>query len=91
MLFRLLPLLWALGWGVSVGKPCNNYFLVCCGLVGLVDTSLLGFQILVFGELVSQVRVLKLGVPDVGLKACTPQGEAQVSEFPADGWLPLRG
>lgn len=31
--------------------------------------------------LVTQVHVLKVGVPDVGLKPFTPQGEAQVCEF----------
>lgn len=35
-----------------------------------------------FWELVFQVQILKVGVPDVGFKACAALGEAQGFEFP---------
>ena len=37
-----------------------------------------------FWKLVFQVQILKVGVPDVGFKACAALGEAQGFEFPLD-------
>ena len=45
------------------------------GPVGLVGVSPVGLQIQVFGGLICQVLVLKVGVPDVGYEPCTPWGE----------------
>ena len=46
--------------------------------------SPLGFQ----SSCVSQIQVLKFGVPDVGLKLFAPQGEALNFESPPDCGLP---
>ena len=84
-LFTRLPLHWALRW-VSPCEPFKGCFSVPYSLVGLVDTSPFGFQNLVFRGLVSQVQVLKVGVPDVRFKPFSPQGEAQVCKFPLSCW-----
>lgn len=45
-------------------------------LVGLVDVSPVVFQSYIFCGLVSQVYVLKIEMPFVGLKSFAPQEEA---------------
>lgn len=41
--------------------------------------------------LISQMHVLKAGVPNVGFELFTPQGEASGFEFPPDCGPPLLG
>lgn len=54
--------------------------------MGLVDGSPVGFTARHLGGL-SQVQVLKVGVPDVGFNPCTPQGGARGSASPRL-WVP---
>ena len=53
-------------------KNCSVHY----GLVGLVDPSPFGFQSYMVWGLISQVQVLKVVVPSVGLKPFTRRGEA---------------
>ena len=62
-----------------------------CSLVGLVGVSPVGFQSCMFWGLVSQVQVLKVGVPDGGFRPFALQGEAPGSEFSHDYGLPSPG
>ena len=50
--------------------------------------SPVGFQSQMFRELVSQVLVLKPGVPNVGYEPFAPQGEALGFKFPPDFGMP---
>lgn len=76
-----------LGPGVSKSKcespikaisPCDTAF------VGLVCRSPTGYQRWMLLGFVSQMQVLKAGVPGVRVKPFAPQGEASGSGFPAD-------
>lgn len=50
----------------------------------------IAFQSQVFWGLLSQVLVLKPGVPKVGSKPFAPQGEALGFEFPPDFGMPCQ-
>lgn len=67
---------------VSSQKPVRNYFLVFNSILSLVDTGSIGFLSQTFWGPVSQVKVLKVGAPDMGSKTLAPQGEAQSCVFP---------
>ena len=57
------------------------FFSGCLRPVGLVEASAFGFQSWMFWGLVSQVQILKVGVPDVEFKPIAPLGEAVGFEF----------
>ena len=85
-----LPLSWALGqvnFWVWLFKRC---FSDCLHLVGLRPWAQLVFKIRCFGGS-SQVRVLKVVVPDVGFEPFVSQGEALGFEFPPSCGLPYWG
>ena len=63
---------------VSPHEPVKNCFFPCCGLMGLMDTSPVGFQSFGAGL---QVEVLKVAALDVGSKPLTRQ-EAVSCAFP---------
>ena len=50
--------------------------------MGLVDISATRFQSQIIWRLISQVKVLKFLMPDVGFIPFAPQGEALGLEFP---------
>ena len=56
-----------------------------------MGTSPVGLQSLIFWELLSQVLVLAIGVPNVGYEPFAPQGEALGFEFPGNCESPLWG
>lgn len=53
-----------------------------------MNASPVGFKARCFRGYVSQVQVLNVGVPDVGFKPFTPQGEAPGFEFTPNCGLP---
>ena len=61
--------------------PLSQPFLQFPIALGLVTMSSVGFQSWMFGDLISQVQVLKVGVPSVGFKSFTPQREALGGRF----------
>ena len=69
-----------LGPGVSesVHMPFKSCSSIHHSSVGLMGTSPIGLQSQMFLGLVSQLLVLKVGVPDVGYEPFAPQGEAPV-------------
>ena len=57
-------------------------FWVSYNLVGLMDANPAGFQNFVFGELLSDLQVLKVGMPDdAGCKPLPSQGKSSGYEF----------
>ena len=69
--------LWDIHFEVpSARGPFESSSSVCYGPLGLVDARPIGVQSQVFCGLIPPVQVLKVGVPDVGFKPFTPQGEA---------------
>lgn len=62
-------------------KSVKKHFFVCYSLVGLLDTSSIGFQSSVFWGSIPQVEVLKAVDLDVRYKFFTPQGEIVSCEF----------
>lgn len=81
-LFKVLLLGWALGWGRLHMGPLGDVP-VCHRPLGLMDRRSFGLQSY-FAWLVFQVLVLKVGVPGVGCKPSSPQGELSSFEFPPD-------
>lgn len=76
---------------MSPSESFESCFLNCYGFVGFVDVSPIGFQSLKFGEFISQVQVLKVGVPSVSFKPFAPQEEYLGFEFSPDRGLPCQG
>ena len=66
---------------VFVFKVCFVWHKYWYSLVSLVDVSSIGLQSQVFWRLMSQVPILKVGVPDVVYEPFTPQGDALFFEF----------
>lgn len=56
-----------------------------------MGTRPVGLKSQMFWELISQVTVLKVGVPDVGYESFVPEGEAPCVEFPPDFGGPVWG
>lgn len=54
--------------GESACEPFKSHSSVCHSPVGFIGASPVGLQSYVFGGLISQVLVLKVGVPDVGFE-----------------------
>ena len=71
--------------------PCESSFSVRSGPLGLMDVSLLGVQSQMFWGLISQGRVLNIGVPNVGFKPFTPPGEAPGSGVHSCLWVAMPG
>ena len=76
---------------VSASEFVKMCFFVCWSLVGLVDPSPFGFQSYMVWGLISQVQVLKVVVPSVGLKPFTRRGEAGGFWVPSRLWVVALG
>lgn len=61
--------------------PAGHVLPLCVSLVGLLDV---GFQRKMFWGLVSQVQVLKVGVPEVGVQIVCSPGRSSWLSFPPD-------
>lgn len=82
-IFNLLLLHWT--WGLSYSKSdwaVMNIFSVPKSLVGLLDTSPIGFHRYMFWRLLSQVKGFKAGAPYVVFRPLAHQGKAGSYEFP---------
>lgn len=89
-LFKGLHLHWALGggrgWGavVSLHRPFKRHSSVHQSPMGLLSVSPIGLQIQMFQGLISQVPVLKVGMPNGEYEFLAPWGKAPGFEVPLD-------